>query len=73
MLFLLIAGFVAIILIDVPPLLLYGRTRELWAFWAVLTASFLLCLAILLRWPIPNPTRVLEAIFTPAARALGLR
>ncbi|MFZ5814644.1 MAG: hypothetical protein ACOY93_05020 [Bacillota bacterium] len=69
---LLCAGFLLIILIEVPPLILRGQTAVLRAFWAVLGISFLVCLAVVNRWPIPNPSYFLEVVFRPLATALGL-
>jgi hypothetical protein len=66
-------GFVAVILLEVPMLVIEGRKRELRAFWALLALSFLFSLGMVQRWPMPNPTPVIEAIFRPVVDALGLK
>jgi len=69
----LLFGFLAIILLEVPALVIAGRKKELRAFWLLLALSFLFSLGMVQRWPLPNPTPVIEAIFRPVADALGLQ
>ncbi|MDF2627882.1 MAG: hypothetical protein K0R39_1713 [Symbiobacteriaceae bacterium] len=66
-------GFVAVILLEVPALVIAGRRRELRAFWVLLALSFLFSLGMVQRWPLPNPTHLIEAIFQPVADVLGLK
>jgi uncharacterized membrane-anchored protein YitT (DUF2179 family) len=68
-----LAGFVAVILLEVPALVIEGRKRELRAFWVLLAISFLFSLGMVQRWPLPNPTPVIAAIFQPVVDALGLK
>lgn len=71
MLFLLILGFVLIVLLEVPEMLIRGQRRELVAFSVLLAAGFLLSLAVMLDWPVPSPTPALIRLITPLTDALG--
>lgn len=73
MLSLLIVGFLLIIGIEVPAMAEKGQKGELRAFWVLLAAGFVLSLAVMQGWPVPNPTTGLEAMFKPFALLLGLR
>lgn len=66
-------GFAAVILLEVPLLVIEGRKRELRSFWVLLALAFLFSLGMVQRWPMPNPTPVIAAIFQPVADALGLK
>lgn len=63
----------AVIFLEVPGLVMTGRKKELRAFWVLLALSFLFSLGMVQRWPLPNPTPVIEAVFRPVADALGLQ
>lgn len=69
---LLILGFAAIILMEVPAMRAKGQRREEVAFWVLLSLGFFLSLAVVLQWPIPNPTEMLEVVFKPISDALGI-
>lgn len=71
MIILLILGFLLIILIEVPGMLVQQQRGELLAFWVLLTAGFLLSLAVTLQWPVPSPTPALIHLITPLTKALG--
>jgi hypothetical protein len=73
MLFLLVAGFVLILLAEVPILVAAGMWRELRAFGVLLTMGFFLSLAVALKWPIPNPNAIVRTIFDPVATFIGIR
>ncbi|HYF91158.1 MAG TPA: hypothetical protein VD969_02820 [Symbiobacteriaceae bacterium] len=73
MLVLLILGFVLLIVAEFPSVAAVGKPREMRAFWALLAVSFLFCLAMVRRWPMPNPTRFVAAALHPVSRALGLK
>lgn len=68
-----ILGFLVIIALEVPAMIMKGQTRELRAFWVLLTMAFALSLAVVLKWPVPNPTHALEAVFNPFSVLLGLQ
>lgn len=63
----------AVILLEVPALVIAGRKKELRAFWVLMAISFVFSVGMVLRWPLPNPTPVIESIFQPVADALGLQ
>jgi len=69
--FLLILGFLAIIIVEVPAMLVQEQKGELRAFWVLLAAGFLLSLAVMFNWPVPTPTPALIELFTPLTKALG--
>lgn len=73
MLALLILGFFAMIVVEVPAMAAKGQKGELRAFWVLLTLGFALSLAVVQRWPVPNPTRLVESIFQPVAEMIGLK
>lgn len=73
MLVLLLLGFVLIIALEVPAMVMKGQVRELRVFWVLLAVGFILSAGLVLRWPMPSPTPVLEAMFRPFSEALGLK
>lgn len=73
MLALLVVGFVLIIALEVPAMVMKGQVKELRVFWGLLALAFLLSLGLVRRWPLPNPTTFLEAVFKPLADAAGLK
>lgn len=62
-----------VIILEVPALVIAGRKKELRVFWVLLAISFLFSAGMVQRWPLPSPTPIIEAIFRPAADALGLQ
>jgi len=70
---LLILGFLAIIALEVPVMNAKGQKAEQRAFWVLLALGFALSLALVQRWPVPNPTHFLEAVFAPVSNMLGLK
>ncbi|HEY3367852.1 MAG TPA: hypothetical protein VGK74_22565 [Symbiobacteriaceae bacterium] len=73
MLMLLILGFLAIIALEVPVMNAKGQKAERRAFWVLLALGFVLSLAMVQQWPVPNPTHFLEAVFKPVSDMLGLK
>jgi hypothetical protein len=73
MLFTLVVGFVLILLAEVPVLVSAGMWRELRAFGVMLTMGFFFCLAVALKWPVPNPNAILRTIFDPVATFIGIQ
>jgi hypothetical protein len=72
-LLLLILGFVVIIAVEVPTMVLKEQKGELRAFWVLLAVGFGLSLAVVQGWPVPSPTKALEAVFKPFAMLMGLK
>jgi hypothetical protein len=70
---LMIIGFLLIIALEVPSMVAKGQTGELRTFWVLLVMGFALSLAIAQNWPVPNPTRIVEAVFNPISVMLGLK
>lgn len=58
------------VLYEVPKLLRTGMRRELIAFSALLLVVVCLAGALVLRLPVPNPTRGIELLFGPLCRML---
>lgn len=73
MVVLLIIGFLLIISMEVPAMLVKGQTRELRAFWVLLALGFALSLAVVMDWPVPSPTPFLRAVFEPISDMLGFK
>ncbi len=61
---------VGIALYEVPKLLNRQMRRELIAFSGVLLLAVALAVALILRLPVPNPTRGLEILLGPLTRLL---
>jgi hypothetical protein len=72
-LMLMILGFLLIIALEVPSMVAKGQTGELRTFWVLLAMGFALSLAVAQRWPVPNPTRMVEAVFKPISVMMGLK
>ena len=60
MLILLIAIYLIIILVDVPPLLREGRHKELLVFLVVLALGIVYSLGQYYQWLLPNPVHGIE-------------
>lgn len=69
---LLIAGFLLIVGMEVPAMKMREQKGELRAFWVLLAVGFGLSLTVVMEWPAPNPTPLLEAVFKPFALMVGL-
>jgi|GEM_PF-503536 len=61
---------VGIALYEVPKLVNRQMRRELIAFGVLLLFAVALDIALVLRLPVPNPTRGIEIIFGPLTRLL---
>lgn len=70
MIYLLILLFLGIILFEVPGLAKKGMRRELIAFSAYLFIGALLSFPQVLGIKLPNPTKVIEALFRPMSELL---
>lgn len=73
MLALMIIGFLLVIALEVPSMAAKGQKGELRAFWALLALGFYLTLSVVQRWPVPNPTQFLTAVFVPVSEMIGLK
>lgn len=71
--FLLLLGFLLIIFLEVPGMLIREQLGELWLFGGLLALGFLLNLVGLERWLVPTTTHWLEALFEPVALMLGMK
>lgn len=67
MILLLLLFFLGIIAMEAPRLIREQKWRDLAAFGGVLLLAMVMTFAAVLDLPLPNPTRVIEAIFKPAA------
>ncbi|MGE5421901.1 MAG: hypothetical protein ACM3QW_01435 [Ignavibacteriales bacterium] len=63
MLFLLIAIFIAILLIDVPPLIKQKMYKELAAFSVLFVIGVVYSLGQFYGWALPNPAKGLMMLF----------
>lgn len=70
MIILLILVFAAIIALEVPGLLRKKMWRELAAFSVLLLIGMVLSFGQVLKLPLPNPTRGIEAVFRPVSQYL---
>ncbi len=59
--------------LELPGLASRRHKGEQLTFGVLLALGFGTGLALVLRWPVPNPTQVLEAIFGPVAALAGMR
>ncbi|SHI98110.1 hypothetical protein [Desulfofundulus thermosubterraneus] len=57
--------FIAIIALQVPPLVKKKMWRELVAFSVLLFLGMIYSYGLVLNLPLPNPARAVEAVFTP--------
>lgn len=73
MLALLLIGFVLMVVLEVPAMVMKEQKGELRAFWVLLLIAFALGLAVVQGWPVPNPTRALEAVFNPFSMLMGFK
>jgi predicted membrane channel-forming protein YqfA (hemolysin III family) len=64
MIVLLVLVFVIIILVDVPPLIKQRMWRELAAFSVFFIIGVVYSLGQFYHWPLPNPVKGLEMLFT---------
>lgn len=67
---LLVLVFVGVVLIEVPGLVRRRMYRELAAFLGLLAVAMVYSFGQALRWPLPNPARIIEAAFRPVSRIL---
>lgn len=58
-------GFAAILVLEVPGLLRKGKVGEWVTFVTLWSLAFFYSLAFTYDWPVPNPSKITEAIFAP--------
>lgn len=68
MIVLLILVFIAIIALEAPGLVKKKMWRELTAFSVLLVIGMYLSFGQVLKLPVPNPTRGIEAVFQPVTQ-----
>ncbi|MDK2888973.1 MAG: hypothetical protein PWP72_1851 [Thermoanaerobacter sp.] len=57
--------FIAIIVLQVPPLVKQKMWRELVAYSVLMVVAMFYSYGLALNIPLPNPARVVEIVFTP--------
>lgn len=63
--FALVVLFAGIIYLEVPGMMKKQQWRELAAFGFLMTLAMVLSFAMALDIPMPNPIKLIEAVFTP--------
>lgn len=69
----LILGILAVAALEVPRLVVRGEKAESLAFCALSAVGFVLVVAVIQDWPVPNPTELIRALFRPVSAMLGMR
>ncbi|MBO8128888.1 MAG: hypothetical protein H0Z39_06785 [Peptococcaceae bacterium] len=67
---LVLLAFAAMIAYEVPRMLREKMRRELWAFFVLIAIGLVLSIGQILKLPLPNVTRGIEAVVRPVYKAL---